>query len=635
MKRLRRRSPKVANDKGRYASFTRRTLLLSGGMTAVFGVLAGRLYQLQIVDGDSYLTQAEDNRISLRLLAPPRGRIHDRFGVPLAGSRRNYRVLVVPEQTHDGVAAAYDALAKVIPLNERVRGRVLKDAAAHKSFMPVLIADNLSWDDFARLNLELPYLPGVQPDVGETRDYPYAEELSHVLGYVAAVSPEDKAQNAEIGDQLLDVPGFRMGKRGVEKVFDKEIRGHAGASRVEVNAYGRVIRELERKSGQVGEDVYLTIDQELQSFMYQRLKDDSAGAAVMDVETGDLLALVSTPGFDPNAFNVGLTPDQWGALTENDHKPLINKPLAGFYPPGSTFKTVTALAALDAGAITPDTIFHCSGQFSLGSHAFHCWKKGGHGAVNLRQGLKASCDCYFYQVALKLGIDALQAGARRLGLGAPTGIEIPGERGGFIPDRYWKQATFKEPWQLGETLIAGIGQGYILTTPLQLCVLAARLAGGMQVTPHLVHSLGAQKQPRPPVEPVGFSPEALAAVREAMVAVANEPGGTAFAWRITDPALAMAGKTGTAQVRVISEEERLHGIRSNESLPWKLRDHGLFIGFAPTDKPRYACAIVIEHGGLNAHPQVALARDALMLAQKRDILGRAPAYPVNSADASL
>ena len=604
-------------------------------MTAVFGVLAGRLYQLQIVDGDSYLSQAEDNRISLRLLAPPRGRIHDRFGVALANSRRNYRVLVVPEQTHGGVAAALNALAKVIPLNDRTHAKLLKEAVVNKPFNPIVVAENLSWDDFARLNLDLPYLPGVQPDVGETRDYPYTEELSHVLGYVTPVSPDDKAQPAEAGDPLLDVPGLRIGKRGIEKAYDKRIRGHAGASRVEVNAYGRVIRELERKPGQVGEDVYLTIDRELQSFLYGRLKDESAGAAVMDVETGDLLALVSTPGFDPNAFNVGVTPEQWRSLLQDDHKPLINKPLAGFYPPGSTFKTVTALTALDEGAITPDTIFHCSGQFSLGSHAFHCWKKGGHGAVNLRQGLKVSCDCYFYQVALKLGIDALQAGARRLGLGAPTGIEIPGERGGFIPDRYWKQATFKEPWQLGETLIAGIGQGYILTTPLQLCVLAARLASGMQVTPHLVHSLGAQKQPRPPVEPVGFSPEALAAVRDGMNGVANEPGGTAFAWRITDPALAMAAKTGTAQVRVISEEERLHGIRSNESLPWKLRDHGLFIGFAPTDKPRYACAVVIEHGGLNAHPQVQLARDALILAQKRDILGRPPAYPVNSADASL
>jgi penicillin-binding protein 2 len=620
--------------KSRYAGFSRRTLLLSGGMTAVFSVLAGRLYQLQILDGDRYLTEAEENRINLRLLTPQRGRILDRFGVPLANSRRNYRVLIVPEQTRQGVGAALDALGQVIPLDGRIRTRVLKEAGGGKPFLPIVVAENLSWDDFARLNLDLPYLPGVQPDVGETRDYPYTNELSHLLGYVAAVSPEDKAKN-ESGDPLLDVPGFRLGKRGIEKTFDAQIRGRAGASRVEVNAYGRVIRELERQPGEAGEDVYLTIDQELQSFLYDRLKDDSAGAAVMDVETGDLLALVSTPGFDPNAFNVGVTQEQWKSLIEDDHKPLINKPLAGFYPPGSTFKTVTALAALDAGVITADTVFNCSGQFTLGAHAFHCWKKGGHGSVNLRQGLKVSCDCFFYQVALKLGIDALQAGARRLGLGALTGIEIPGERAGFIPDRAWKQKTFKEPWQLGETLVAGIGQGYILTTPLQLCVLAARIAGGKRVSPRLVHSLGAEKQPRPPVEALDFSPEALDAVRQAMIAVANEPGGTAYGWRITDPAFAMAGKTGTAQVRVISAQERASGIRSNESLPWKLRDHGIFIAFAPTDKPRYACAILIEHGGLNSHPQVSLARDALLLAQKRDILGRPPSYPVNSADASL
>jgi len=620
--------------KSRYGTFSRRALLLSGGMTAVFGLLAGRLYQLQVLDGDRYLTQAEDNRINLRLLTPPRGRILDRFGTPLANSRRNYRVLMVPEQTRGGVKAALDTLAQVIPLNDRVRARVLKEAVGGKSFLPIVVAENLEWDDFARLNLELPYLPGVQPDVGETRDYPYTEELAHVLGYVAAVSPDDKARD-ETGDPLLDLPGFRLGKRGIEKTYDEKIRGHAGASRVEVNAYGRVIRELERVPGRSGEDVYLTIDRELQSFMYQRLKDDSAGAAVMDVETGDLLALVSTPGFDPNAFNVGVTPDQWKDLTGNDHKPLVNKALAGFYPPGSTFKTVTALAALEAGVITPDTIFNCSGAFSLGSHAFHCWKKGGHGPVDLRQGLKVSCDCYFYQVALKVGIDALQASARKLGLGAPTGIEIPGERSGFIPTPEWKRKTFKEPWQLGETLVAGIGQGYILTTPLQLCVLAARLAGGMQVNPRLVHSVGAETVARGNPEPLPFAPESLAAVREAMVATANEPGGTAYAWRITEAPFAMAGKTGTAQVRVISAEERATGIRSNESLPWKLRDHGLFIGFAPADKPRYACAIVIEHGGLNSHPNVQLARDALLLAQKRDILGRRPAYPVTAADARL
>ena len=626
-----------AKDKGRYATFTRRSLLVSGGMLSIFGVLAGRLYQLQVVDGERYLTQAEENRISQKLLAPPRGRIFDRFGVALASNRRNYRVLIVPEQAQEGVEATLDALAKVIPLADRNRFKVVKDAAANKPFVPLLIAENLSWEDFARLNLNLPYLRGVQPEVGETRDYPFADEFSHVLGYVAAVSPEEKEKSASDGaeDPVLDIPGFRIGKRGIEKTYDDDIRGRAGASRVEVNAYGRVIRELQREPGQPGKDVYLTIDRDLQQLIHDKLKGESAACAVMDVQSGDLLALVSTPGYDPNAFNVGLTTEQWTELTESDHKPLINKALAGAYPPGSTFKIVTSLTALDEGTITPETIFHCTGVVTLGNHDFHCWKKGGHGAMNLRLGLKNSCDCYFYQVAMKLGIDALSAGARRLGLGLPTGIEIPGERTGFIPDRFWKQATFKESWQQGETLIAGIGQGYILATPLQLCVLAARLASGMQVAPRLVHAIGPQMQPRAHAEPVGFSADALNAVREAMFAAVNEPGGTAYSWRIPDKSIAMAGKTGTAQVRVITRQERAGGVRKNEDLPWTLRDHGLFIAYAPADKPRYACAVVIEHGGVGAHPQVQVARDALAFAQRRDILGRTAAYPMNSADARL
>jgi len=622
--------------KSRHATFTRRSLVVSGGMTAVFGVLAGRLYQLQIENGDLYLNRAEDNRINQRLLAPMRGRIVDRFGVALASNRRNYRVLLVPEQTRGGVVQTMDALAKVIPINERIRAKVLKDALVNKPFVPLIVAENLGWDDFARLNLDLPYLPGVLPDVGDTRDYPYTEEFSHVLGYVAPVAAEDKSAPQEVAsdDPILEVPGVRIGKRGIEKTYDTAIRGRAGASRVEVNAYGRVIRELGRDEGTPGRDVYLTIDRELQNLIFERLKNESAAAAVMDIENGDVLALVSTPGFDANAFNVGLTPEQWNDLTTDDHKPLINKALSGAYPPGSTFKTVTALAALDQGAITPETMFNCSGIVRLGTHDFHCWRKGGHGAMNLRLGLKNSCDCYFYQVAMKLGIDGLQAAAHRLGLGQPTGIEIPGERGGFIPDRFWKQATFKEPWQQGETLVAGIGQGYILATPLQLCVLAARIASGTQVSPRLVHSLGTQKLGRPAAEGIGFSAAALAAVRQGMNAATNEPGGTGYPWRINDSKFAMAGKTGTAQVRVITREEHITGVRTNESLPWSLRDHALFIAYAPVDKPRYACAVVIEHGAIAPHPQVQVARDALLFAQQRDIVGRPPSYPVTSASAA-
>ncbi len=622
-----------AKDKGRYATFTRRTAILSGGMATVFGLLAGRLYQLQIVEGDIYLTRAENNRINERLLAPRRGRILDRFGVELASSRQNYRALVVPEQTVAGLRPALDALAKVVPLPEWVRARLLREAAANKPFMPLVAAENLSWDDFARLNLDLPYLQGVQPDVGETRDYPFQGELSHVLGYVAQVSPEDKdADEAE--DPLLDVPGLRIGKRGVEQAYDEKIRGKAGASRVEVNAYGRVIRELGRQDGTPGEDVYLTIDRQLQHLIYERLKDESAGCAVMDVENGDVLALVSTPGFDPNAFNVGLTSEQWTALTEDDHKPLLNKVLSGAYFPGSTFKTVTAMSALESGAITPDFTVNCAGQVAFGGHVFHCWKKGGHGRVDLRKGIQQSCDVFFYEVARRAGIDAIEAGARRLGLGATTGIEIPGERSGLVPSQKWKLATFKEPWQQGETLITGIGQGFVTVTPMQLCVVAARLATGMEVSPRIVHTLGAHALPRREAKPLGFSDEALAAVRDGMNAAANEPGGTAYAWRIAKAGYEMAGKTGTAQVRVISAQERVTGVRSNESLPWKLRDHALFIAFAPVEQPRYACAVVIEHGAVGAHPQVQLARDALLFAQQRNLVGLPTAYPLTAADAA-
>ena len=622
-----------AKDKGRYATFTRRTAILSGGMATVFGLLAGRLYQLQILEGEDYLTRAENNRISERLLAPRRGRILDRFGVELASSRRNYRALIIPEQTTGGIPAVLDALAKVVPIPEWTRERLLREAKANKSFMPIVAAENLSWDDFARLNLDLPYLPGVQPDVGETRDYPFDGELSHVLGYVAQVSPDDKAKaEAEAAtDPLLNVPGLRIGKRGIEKAYDVNIRGKAGANRVEVNAYGRVVRELERVDGTPGEDVHLTIDRQLQQLIYERLKNESAGCAVMDVDTGDVLALVSTPGFDPNAFNVGLTSPQWKGLVENDHKPLLNKALSGVYPPGSTFKTAVALAAIDSGAIPADFTVNCNGRFPFGSHVFHCWKRGGHGRVDMRKGIQQSCDVFFYEVSNRTGIDAIEAAARRLGLGAATGIEIPGERSGLVPSRAWKLATLKEPWQKGETLNTGIGQGFLTTTPMQLCVLTARIASGLNVSPRIVHNLGALSQPRTAPAPIGFSDAALKAVRDGMYSATNEPGGTAYAWRILQPEFAMAGKTGTAQVRRISTQERSTGVRRNEDLPWKLRDHSLYVAFAPFDRPRYACAVLIEHGAVGPHPQVQLARDALLFAQQRNLLGLPTAYPLTSA----
>jgi penicillin-binding protein 2 len=616
-------------DKSRYATFTRRALVMSGGMTAVLCALGGRLYQLQITDGDLYRTAAEDNRVNERLVAPPRGRILDRFGVELANNRRNYRLLLVAEQVNGDASKALDTIARVIALNDQQKKRVLRDLAANKKFVPVLVAENLTWDEFALINQHLPYLPGVQPDVGETRAYPFGPELSHLLGYVAPVSPDDK-KKADGDDPLLDLPGFRIGKRGIEKQYDDAVRGEAGASRVEVNAYGRVIRELSKDPATPGKDIWLTIDRELQHYADQRLGGESCALVVMDCQTGDVLALSSTPGFDPNLFNVGINQTEWHTLTTDDHKPLINKCLSGAYPPGSTFKPAVALAAVDAGL--ENTTVNCNGSYALGNYVFHCYKKGGHGHVDLKRGIQVSCDVFFYETARRLGIDRISEGARRLGLGAVTGIEIPGEIGGVIPSSAWKLAKYGVPWQQGETLNTGIGQGYVLVTPIQLCTQVARIASGKAVVPRIVHVVGNVVQPRPVAEKLPISDKAFALVRAGMNAVANEPGGTAYQWRITQPGFEFAGKTGTAQVRKISKEEHDTGVKKNESLPWKLRDHALFIAFAPVSAPRYAAAILMEHGAVGAHPHVQMVRDILTFAQQRDVLALKTAYPVNAAE---
>ena len=620
-------------DKSRYATFTRRSVGVGGGMTLVFAVLAGRLYQLQIRDGDQYKAEAEDNRVSQRLIAPPRGRIFDRFGTELANNKRNYRVLLVSEQATEGVAGALDTLSKVIEISDAQKKRVAQTIAENKKFMPVPVVENLSWEEFSRINMHLPYLPGVQPDVGETRDYPYGPSMAHLLGYVAAVSPEDMKGD---DDPLLSQPGFRIGKRGIEKTFDKDVCGEAGASQVEVNAYGRVIRELGHEPGTPGKDVWLTIDAELQQYAAKCLEGESAACVVMDVESGDVLTLASTPGFDPNWFNTGVTGPQWRELTTNDYKPLLNKAIGGTYPPGSTFKTAMALAAVDNGM--SDLVVNCTGSTRLGDHIFYCdaWKIGGHGNCSLQRGIQVSCDVYFYEVAKRLGIDKMAEAAHALGLGSPTGIELPGELGGLIPTRAWKMKRFGVPWQQGETLVNGIGQGYVLATPLQLCMQAARIASGRAVSPRLTHQVGAtlKRNPQPALLP--FSDTAFAMVREGMGMAVNAPGGTAYGSRILQAGFEMAGKTGTAQVRRITDAERHNGLTPQSQQPWAYREHALFIGFAPVDKPRYAISVVLEHGG-NAHtePQVKFARDILTLAQTRDILGKPNAYPVKDAQAGV
>lgn len=611
---------------------TRRALLLGGGQAALLGTLAARMYYLQIVQSSRLTMLADENRISLRLLAPPRGRILDRFGVPLGINHPNYRVVLVAEQAGD-LGTTLDAIDSLITLSDGDRKRVLREIRRKHSFVPVVVRANLSWEEMSRIEVNAPELPGVMIEVGLTRHYPFGDTCAHVLGYVAAVS--EKELN---GDPLLELPDLRIGKSGVEKEHDIELRGSAGTTQIEVNAFGRVVRELSREEPKPGQEIVLGLDMGLQNFVALRCAaEESVACVVLDALTGEVLALVSSPGFDPAAFASGVSGQKWHELVSNPRDPLRNKVIAGAYAPGSTFKPVVALAGLEAGVITPDTRIGCPGQFELGDTVFHCWKKGGHGVLGLRDALKHSCDVFFYETARRLGIDHIAAMAHRFGLGNRLDFDIPGEVTGIIPTREWKLARFGVSWQHGETISCGIGQSYVAATPLQLATLAARLVTNRAVVPRLTRPDGVMNAGNPPAPgpeeisafpPLGIAPKDLKLVLDGMYAVVNEQGGTAYAARITDPALAMGGKSGTSQVRHISAAEREAGIRKGTAVPWKERDHALFISFAPVSAPRYVCAVVVEHGGETGGGGSAVAapicRDVLKETQLRDPARRIP-----------
>ena len=612
-------------DNTRYAIFTRRAAVLSGVTSLMFGGLLLRMFHLQVSRSQEFAKLSDENRINVRLLAPPRGRILDRFGVPLATNRQNFRLHIVPEQAGANWEAVLDHVIELVPRVGEDKARILKEIKRNRRFIPVTIAENVTWDEFAAVNIRAPELPGVIPDVGDTRDYPYDQELSHVLGYVAKVAEGDLD-----GDPLLRLPGFRIGKSGVERTVDLPLRGKAGKSNVEVNAYGREIMELSRHEGTPGDDVLLTLDMDVQTFASRRVEGQSAAVVVLDIMTGDVLALVSAPGFDPNSFNIGLSGPEWRGLVENPYKPLLNKAIAGLYPPGSTFKPVTAIAGLEAGVLDPHEHIHCSGQTFLGNHAFHCWKKGGHGSMDLHLGMKNSCDIYFYEMARRTGIDRIADVARRLGLGSDYGFELANTKAGNVPTAGWKLAMTGQPWQGGETLITGIGQGYLLTSPLQLAVMAARLAnGGKAIKPHLLRSVGPRLITPPEDKPLEIDPKHLELVRDGMNAVSNEPGGTAYMSRISDLGnLTLAGKTGSAQVRRISKAERDVGVKKNEDLPWEQRDHALFIAFAPVIAPRYSIGMIVEHGGSGSKAAAPIARDIMREVLIRDPASRTPLAPI-------
>jgi penicillin-binding protein 2 len=622
-------------EQDRTKGLTRRAALLAGGQALLLSALVGRVYYLQVIEADRYKVLAEENRINLRLLAPRRGRILDRFGVTLATSDQNYRVVLVAEQAGD-IESTLDAIATLVPLADADKHRVLRDVRRKHSFVPVIVRENMSWEEVSRIEVNVNELPGVNIEVGSSRFYPFGDRATHVVGYVAPVAEKELTT-----DPVMELPDFRIGKSGVEKSEDLDLRGVAGASQIEVNALGRVVREINRDDGKVGKDVVLTLDMWLQDYTQRRLTaEESASLVLMDAITGEVLAMGSSPGYDGNSFTHGLPAKLWQGLNEDPHGPLNNKAIQGIYPPGSTFKPCVALAGLETGAITMDTRISCGGKISVGTTEFHCWRKQGHGTLDLRGGIKNSCDVFFYEVARRLGVDKIAAMAHLLGMGKPTGIEIPNERSGLIPTRAWKLATYGVPWQNGETYSVGIGQGYVNTTPLQLATMVARLVTGREIVPRMIRKAGLI-QPGVAFDTASgagefaaleVDPKNLAAVLSGMDAVMNEQGGTGYAARITDAGMTMGGKTGSAQVRHISEAERQHGLRKQEDIPWKDRDHALFIAFAPVGNPRYVAACVVEHGKHGGSAAGPIVRDVLRECQKRDPARQVPAGPLIAPD---
>ncbi|MBY5934827.1 penicillin-binding protein 2 [Tateyamaria omphalii] len=608
---------------------TRRAAILGGVQLAFVGALGARMQFLQVDQADQFRLLAEENRINIRLIPPARGEIFDRNGVALARNVPSYRIVMVREDAGD-VDAAVDALSKLVTLDPDEVERALAEMKRSAPFLPITVADEVSWEDLSRVSVNAPALPGVTPEVGLSRVYPLGSDYAHVLGYVGPVSDFD-LERIEDPDQLLRIPRFQIGKVGVEAKIEENLRGKAGARRVEVNAAGRVMRELDRREGTPGSDLQLTIDSKLQSYVQARLNGESASAIVMDVENGDLLSIASAPTYDPNLFVRGISSRDYKALTENKYRPLASKSVQGTYPPGSTFKMITAMAALEEGLIGPDETVYCPGHIEVAGRRFHCWKRAGHGWVDLQNSLKQSCDVYYYDLAVKVGIEKISAMARRFGLGERHDIPMSAVAQGLTPTMDWKSRVHGQSWVVGDTVNASIGQGFMLASPLQLAVMTARLASGTAVTPRLIKTIDGIEQPSGAGPSLGMNENNLRKMRRAMYDTVNDRRGTAYGSRIIEDAVRMAGKTGTSQVRNITAAERARGVTRNEDLPWERRDHALFVNFAPYDDPKIAVAVIVEHGGGGSKAAAPIARDITLQA----LYGEEPpleAYPTKDRD---
>ena len=595
--------------------FSRRALLVGGSQAGLFGVLGWRLQQLQVREASEYTLLSDENRLMMQLVAPSRGSIRDRTGAVLAEDKENLRLLVLPAFCKS-LPATLDALSRIVPVPQGTRDRVIRAAKRQSGYYPVLVAEGLTWRQFALLNVLSPQIPGMRTDRSAYRKYYHPGPMAHVVGYVGM------AGKSEVDlDPVMRLPGFRAGRAGVEKTFDDELRGTPGTRKFEVDARGRVVRELGSTPSVRGKDLVLSLDHHLQSVAQDRLKEHRvASIVVLDVVTGGILALASTPTFDPNEVVFKVDPTAWTKIARAQDQPLQNRAIRGQYPPGSTFKVVTALAGLHAGVINAHETMSCPGVYALGRARFRCWKAHG-GGINVHEAIKQSCDVYFYETAKRMGIEHLAAVARHLGLGRTYDCGLPGQKPGIIPDEAWKRAKFMEPWYGGETVIAGIGQGFVSSTPLQLAVMAARVASGRAVMPKLVLS---PDDPAPEWPLLQLDPRHLEIVRNGMSGVVNEPHGTARRSALEIPNVLMAGKTGTSQVVNARNEHKLS--------PYERETHALFIAFAPADKPRYAAACVVEHGGGGSRAAAPIVKDVITEALLRDA-ARSPAFASSGSGA--
>ncbi len=595
---------------------SRRALLLGASQLTFMGALGLRMRQLQIDEAEKFRVLADDNRILTQLLAPARGLIFDRNGTILAQNEQTFRLVIRREDSGD-LVTLFAELRKLIDLTDQDQDRIRKELKHAGPSAPVTIKDRLSWQHFSEVAANTPSLPGVSLEVGLTREYPLKDDFVHLVGYVGTISPYDISR-MDVVDPIYRIPRFQLGKSGVERTLEESLRGEAGILRVEKNVHGRIIREMSREEGINGENLQLTFDSKLQNFVQARLAGESASAVVIDIETGDVIASGSTPAYDPNLFVRGISQSKYQELLNDKFRPLPSKSVQGAYPPGSTFKMVTALAALEAGVISVNETVRCLGHSEVGGRKFHCWKRVGHGNMDLFDSLKHSCDVYYYDIAQRVGIDRIAEVGRLLGLGERYDLPLPGMISGLMPDKQWKRENRGADWVIGDSLNASIGQGFVLSTPMQLAVMTARLATGRNVYPRMIKAINGINVALKEQENLGINENNLRAVRKGMFEVVNTRRGTAYSSRIADDAMMMAGKTGTSQVR--------SAVVNNDKVPWEQRDHALFVAFAPYQNPKYALSVIVEHGGGGSKAAAPIARD-IMLATMNDGFPPLEAYP--------